>query len=53
MSLSLYVDDSGGLLNLVFDLKGTTEEDVLLVNDREELNIRRVFSISLGISSLT
>ena len=52
MSTSLYVDDSGGLLNLVFDLKGTTEEDVVLVSDKEELNIRRVFSISLDMSSL-
>ena len=51
MSTSLSVYDSWGVLNLVFDLKGTTEEDVLLVNDREELNIKRVFSISLGISS--
>ena len=53
MSTSLSVDDSVGVLNLVFDLKDTTEKDVVLVSDKEELNIRRVFSISLGISSLT
>ena len=43
ISISLYVDDSGGLLNLVFDLKGITEEDVMFVSNREKLNVRRVF----------